>query len=95
MEEEKTLCLRIIYLHKICDLGKSKPINCLNADSFSAHPFGERWSWFRSPGSVGILLFVLGISLCTDLSFTSSVVLSMWVHRVHVLGGSPDTASRG
>ena len=37
----------IIYLHKVGDLRSSKPINCLNADSFPGH---ESWEG-ECPGS--------------------------------------------
>lgn len=46
--KKETPCLCIIYLPKMSDMRNSKPINCLDADSFSGHESWEGgclWSW--------------------------------------------------
>lgn len=59
--KKETSCLCIIYLHKMGDMRNSKPINRLDADSFSGHASWEGgcpWSWaipepYVTPPGVG------------------------------------------
>lgn len=60
--KKETSCLYIIYLHKMGDMRNSKPINSLDADSFSGHERlgreGAPWSWaprelYVTPPGVG------------------------------------------